>query len=145
MKSEMHFNQETSAPFDLSAAQAALALLGERSRDIDDAPELRQVHRQLIPDHSILEAHRIFKSLTPRARQAAKLLISGGYERDRDIGSAMGISINGVRSRMRELFDVTGMDSRVALALFIVRRPALEALITEVTVTPAQHRGRSKE
>ena len=67
MKPELHFKQEAPESFDLAAAQAALL-----SRDIDDAPELRQVHRQLIPDHSILEAHRIFKALTPRARQAAK-------------------------------------------------------------------------
>jgi DNA-binding NarL/FixJ family response regulator len=141
----MHFEQEARAPFDLAAAQAEVvrqtALL---SHNIDDAPELRQVHRQLAPNRDALDAQRIFDALTPRARQVAMLLVSG-YERDQDIGPAMGISINGVHSRMRELFDICGVDSRVALVLFIVRRPALEALLAAVAVTPAQHRGRGKE
>ena len=138
MKPELHFKQEAPESFDLAAAQEALL-----SHDIDDAPELRQVHRQLTPNRDALDAQRIFDSLTPRARQVAKLLISGGCERDQDIAAAMGVSTSGVRGRMRELFDICGVDSRVALALFIVRRPALEALLTAVTVTPAQHRGRS--
>lgn len=131
-----YFEHEVPAPFDLPAAQAALL-----SHDIDDAPELRQVHRQLTPNRDVLDAQRVFNALTPRARQVAKLLVSGGCERDQDIAAAMGISTSGVHGRMTNLFNATGMDSRVALVLFIVRRPALEALFTGVTVTPAQHRG----
>ena len=138
MKPELHLKQEAPESFDLAAAQEALL-----SHDIDDAPELRQVHRQLTPNRDALDAQRIFDSLTPRARQVAKLLISGGCERDQDIAAAMGISINCERARMTNLFNATGMDSRVALVLYIVRRPALEVLLTAVTVTPAQHRGRS--
>jgi DNA-binding NarL/FixJ family response regulator len=143
---EMHFKQEASAPFDLLAAQAEVARqTALLSHDIDDAPELRQVHRQLAPDRDALDARRIFDAITPCARQVAKLLVSGGCERDQDIAIAMGISINGVHRRMRELFDAAGVDSRVALVLHIVRWPALEALLAAVAVTPAQHRGRSKE
>ena len=85
------------------------------------------------------QAQRVFNALKPRARQVAKLLVSG-FETDKDIAAAMGLAVCSVHFYITELFNATGMDSRVGLALYIVRRPALEALFMAVPIIPAQKR-----
>ena len=85
----------------------------------------------------------IFNSLKPRARQVAKLLITG-YTTDKDVAAAMGIKTSSTRKLITELFNITGTSNRVELALFIVRHPELEQPLLNVSITKPQKRGSKK-
>ena len=82
----------------------------------------------------------IFSSLTNRQRQAAKVLIGGGPCDNLSIGSVLGLQYESVRSLLSHVFDATGMDNRTALAVFLLRRPRLTALLDGVAITPPRRR-----
>ena len=82
----------------------------------------------------------IFNLLTNRQRQVAKLLISGSPCDNLSIAEAMGLRYESVRALMTDLLNITGMDNRTALAVFLLRRPGLTALLDAVQVTEARHR-----
>ena len=76
--------------------------------------------------------------MTKRQREYA-LLLTSGCTTDADIARAMHISPETVRKYINRLFDLTGMSTRLELALFIVRRPRLEQLLQN---GPEYKRGR---
>ena len=82
----------------------------------------------------------VFNSLTNRQRQAAKLLIRGGPCDDAAIAAAMGLQYESVHGLLARVFDATGMDNRTALAVFLLRRPGLTAMLDAVEIEPPQHR-----
>jgi len=71
-----------------------------------------------------------FKKFTPRERTYLRLLVTGTTT-NKEIASAMGIKLSWVQRYATHLFEKTGTDNRMALALFVVRRPELEALLTK--------------
>jgi DNA-binding NarL/FixJ family response regulator len=83
----------------------------------------------------------LYAKMTGRQRVVAALLISGTV-RDIDIARAMGVTDRYIRKPITALFDLTGMDNKTELALFIVRRPGLEKLLVEGG--PAYVRSRRK-
>jgi DNA-binding CsgD family transcriptional regulator len=62
--------------------------------------------------------------LTPRERELARMLLSSGAN-DSKIALAMGIKRRTIRAYMGRLFDLTGMDDRLNLGLYILRNPKL--------------------
>ena len=81
----------------------------------------------------------ILSLLTPRTKQVAKLLVTG-YTTDQVIADAMGIALKSIRKLMTALFDATGTNNRVELALYIVRHQELEHLLMNVEITESQKR-----
>ena len=108
------------------------------ARDIDDAPELCQAAKPLATAAQNQAVH-LFNSLRPRTRQVAKLLVTTSTT-DQAIATVMGTHTSVVHRAITELLDATGMDNRVELALYIVRRPELERLLIGVQITPPQKR-----
>ena len=76
----------------------------------------------------------MFDHMTKRERQAAALLIKSGYCDDRSIGEQMGICAEAVRRHITALLDQTGMGNRTELAVFLLRRPVLTALLDQVVI-----------
>ena len=75
------------------------------------------------------EATRLlYERLTPRERDYARLLVTGTTT-NKDIADAMGVNYGWINRYATSLFDKTGTDNRVELALFIVRHPELEELL----------------
>jgi len=64
--------------------------------------------------------------LTPRQRAIVELVANG--KSNREIGTALGITEYGVRNRLRDIFDVTGMSTRLELSLWWLEKitPAFE-------------------
>lgn len=86
----------------------------------------------------------IFNALTNRQRQVAKLLISGSPCDNASIAEVMGLTGESVHALLAHLFDTIGLDNRTALAVFLLRRPGLTAMLDAVVVQGRQQRRGSK-
>jgi len=64
--------------------------------------------------------------LTPRQRAIVELVANG--KSNREIGAALGVTEYGIRNRLRDIFDVTGMSTRLELSLWWLEKitPAFE-------------------
>ena len=76
----------------------------------------------------------LFNSMTKRQREVAALLISGEGCDSRSMSARLGLRGDGVRKYLSALCALTGMDNRTALAVFLLRRPLLTALLDGVEV-----------
>lgn len=61
-----------------------------------------------------------FRYMTPRQWQVVHLVADG--EKNRDIGRMVGLTENMVKNYLREIFDRTGMNTRLELALWYLAR-----------------------
>jgi DNA-binding NarL/FixJ family response regulator len=82
----------------------------------------------------VTQDEEIFSRMTSRQRQVAKVIISGEGCDDLSMSARLGLRKGGLRKHVTALLDVTGTDNRTALAVFLLRRPVLTALVDGAVV-----------
>jgi DNA-binding NarL/FixJ family response regulator len=79
---------------------------------------------------------RVASTLKPRDLSMLALLVQG--KQNKDIAEILAIGIDAVKKRFKAIFDVTGMSTRLELAVFVIDHPALHVAAVGALITTRQ-------
>jgi DNA-binding NarL/FixJ family response regulator len=79
---------------------------------------------------------RVSSRLKPRDLSILALLVQG--RQNKDIAEILDTGIDGVKKRFKTIFDVTGMSTRLELAVFVIDHPALHIAAVGALVAERQ-------
>lgn len=85
----------------------------------------------------------IYDSLTTKQREIIHLLLEGKC--NKEIASSLHWGKYSTNTRMKEIYDKVGVDTRLGLAIFVFNRPGLYELLKNVEITPARKTGPRRE